>query len=152
MVGSDPTWTQSSLLLDVLERRARYDYTGGRPLQEVVTGALQRATDAIASPGADLPLLPVAAMEFAGVNHVGAPTRVAPATFTPAMNRGSDVMISRFAPEGIKLYGVMPPGNSALGEHQADQVEEFRRFRYRPRPLILDEVIEATRDIDYLEP
>lgn len=152
MIGSDPTWTQSALLLDVLAGHAGYDYTHGRPVSEIVTGALQRAVDQLASPGAALPLLPVTPMEFAGVNHVGAPTRVAPATFTPFMNRGSDIMVSRFAPEGIELYGVMPPGNTALGKNERDQVEDFRTFKYRRRPLLMREVTEATRDISYLRP
>jgi hypothetical protein len=91
-------------------------------------------------------------MEFAGVNHVGAPTLAPPASFTPFMNRGSDVQIMRLTPEGISILGVMPPGNAAWGKHAADQMPAFKAFEWRERPLTVEHLRRLATRLQIIKP
>ncbi|HNW35518.1 MAG TPA: penicillin acylase family protein [Candidatus Ozemobacteraceae bacterium] len=152
MVASDPTWTQTSLLYRVLDGTAGYDYLEGKPAKTVVTEAFNAAVSSLASEGKPLSLLPCPSMEFAGVNHVGAPTMSPPASFTPFMNRGSDIQIMRLTPDGISIIGVMPPGNTGWGIHATDQIPAFQSFEWRERPLTVEHVRRLARRLQTLKP
>ncbi|MBF0500223.1 MAG: penicillin acylase family protein [Candidatus Riflebacteria bacterium] len=152
MVGSDPTWTQSSLLFDALAGRTHFNYLGNKTAADVADAALEAAVAKLASPGKELPLLPMPPMEFAGVNHVGVPTQTSPATFTPFMNRGSDVAITQLSSDGVRIWGVLPPGNAATGRHERDQIEDFRAFRYHERPVRFSDVIRLTKEAESVIP
>jgi len=151
MIASDPTWTQSSIVTKALKGNSRYDYLEGRIAADFVTEIFQAAVDSLASEGKPLPLLPCPAMEFPGSNYVGASTRVVPATFTPFMNRGSDIQIMSLSPDAVKIWGILPPGNTAQGPHQSDQINDFRDFRYRERFLTLSEVKRNARGISLIK-
>lgn len=152
MVASDPTWTQTSLLTRILKETAGYDYLDGKTPAQVVTATFNETVAGLASEGKPLPLLPCPAMEFAGVNHVGAPTFAPPASFTPFMNRGSDVQIMRLTPEGISILGVMPPGNAAWGKHAADQMPAFKAFEWRERPLTVEHLRRLATSLQTIKP
>ena len=152
MVASDPTWTQTSLLYRVLDGTAGYDYLEGKPAKTVVTEAFNAAVSSLASEGKPLSLLPCPSMEFAGVNHVGAPTMSPPASFTPFMNRGSDIQIMHLTPDGISIIGVMPPGNTGWGIHATDQIPAFQSFEWRERPLTVEHVRRLARRLQTLKP
>lgn len=152
MIASDPTWTQTSLLTRVLKDTARFDYLGGKPAGQVVTDVFAATVAGLASEGSPLPLLPCPPMQFAGVNHVGAPTMVPTASCTPFMNRGSDVQIMRLTPDGISIIGVMPPGNTGWGTHATDQMPAFNAFKWRERPLSIDHVRRLAKRLQIIKP
>jgi len=152
MLASDPTWTQTSLLAKALKGTSGFDYLGGKPASQVVTEVFSATVAGLASEGTPLPLLPCPAMEFAGVNHVGAPTMAPTASCTPFMNRGSDVQIMRLNPDGISIIGVMPPGNAGWGTHAADQMPAFKAFEWRERPLSIDHVRSLATRLQTVKP
>ena len=152
MLGSDPTWTQTSLLTRALKGTSGFDYLGGKPASQVITEVFSATVAGLASEGAPLPLLPCPAMEFAGVNHVGAPTMAPTASCTPFMNRGSDVQIMRLNPDGISIIGVMPPGNAGWGTHATDQMPPFKAFEWRERPLSIDHVRSLATRLQTVKP
>ncbi|HOT27673.1 MAG TPA: penicillin acylase family protein [Candidatus Ozemobacteraceae bacterium] len=152
MLSSDPTWTQTSLLAKALKGTSRFDYLGGKPASQVVTEVFSATVAGLASEGARLPLLPCPAMEFAGVNHVGAPTMAPTASCTPYMNRGSDVQIMHLSPDGISIIGVMPPGNAGWGTHATDQMPAFKAFEWRERPLSIDHVRSLATRLQTIKP
>jgi len=152
MLASDPTWTQTSLLAKALKGTSGFDYLGGKPASQVVTEVFSATVAGLASEGTPLPLLPCPAMEFAGVNHVGAPTMAPTASCTPFMNRGSDVQIMRLNPDGISIIGVMPPGNTGWGTHAADQMPAFKAFEWRERPLSIDHVRSLATRLQTVKP
>ncbi len=147
IVGSDPTWTQSILLKRALFGQSSFDYLRGRSAEAVVTEALASAVADIASAGRELDPGPAPSMEFSGVNHAGVPSQCPPATFTPYLNRGSDVQIMHLTPDGISILGVLPPGNAEIGPHAVDQIEPFRTFAWRERPLMYRDVRRVCQDL-----
>jgi penicillin amidase len=149
MISSDPTWTQSSILAEALQGKTRFDFLNRRPAKELVTSCFQETVAGLASEGQPLPLLPIVRMEFVGVNHVNAPTNAPVASCTPFMNRGSDIQLLHLNRDHIQIWGVMPPGNAALGKHQTSQMPLFRKLRYRERPLLKKD-IELFRVFDTL--
>lgn len=140
MAGSDSTWTQSTLLANALLAQSSHDYLGKIQPATIVTRAFQTVFDRLSPDGQILPDFPAPRMEFAGVNHVGAPTMTDAASFSPFMNRGSDVQIVELSPDGIKVFGCMPPGNFAFGKAADKQMSDFQNFRYHSRPLTMPEV------------
>lgn len=152
MLGSDPTWTQTSLLAKALKGTSCFDYLGGKPASQVVTEVFAATVAGLASEGTPLPLLPCPAMEFAGMNHVGAPTMAPTASCTPYMNRGSDVQIMHLNPDGISIIGVMPPGNAGWGAHATDQMSAFKAFEWRERPLSIDHVRSLAVRLQTIKP
>ncbi len=152
MVSSDPTWTQSSLLSRALRQTSSFDWLDGRPPTEVVTGVFLDTVKELASGGLPLPAQPCPRMEFLPVNHVGAPTQTGPAAFTPFQNRGSDVQIVSLTPEGIRVWGVLPPGNDAGGPHAIDQLGAFQAFQFRERPLTLSQLARRVHRKAILQP
>lgn len=140
MAGSDTTWTQSALLANALLRQTHHDYLAEKKPAQVVTAAFKECFDKLSPDGLSLPEIDASRMEYAGVNHAGAPTMQKAVNFTPFMNRGSDVQIAELSPDGIKLFGCMPPGNSAFGEGAEDQLSNFQNFRFHRRPLTMKEV------------
>lgn len=152
MVGSDPTWTQSVLLAQAILRQSRHDYFNKIQPRELLTKVFVETVDKLTRDGFNLPEVPCPPMQFAGVNHVGAPTLAADAGFSPFMNRGSDVQILELSPEGIKIFGCMPPGNADRGKFAEDQLKDFQNFVYRPRALTMKEVRRLTTRFSVLKP
>ncbi|MFZ5950560.1 MAG: penicillin acylase family protein [Candidatus Rifleibacteriota bacterium] len=140
MIGSDSTWTQSTLLAHAILGQSRHNYLENNSPTELLTGCFVETADKLSPDGINLAEFDCPPMLFAGVNHAGAPTLSAEASFTPFMNRGSDVQIMELTPEGIKVFGCMPPGNTSSGNHAEDQVEKFKNFVYQPRALTMKEV------------
>lgn len=140
MAGSDPTWTQSSILARAILGQTTFDYLNGKPAVELCTRTFMATMDALTPDGFHLPEFDCPPMEFAGINHVGAPTMSENARTAPFMNRGSDIQIVELSPEGIKVFGCMPPGNSASGKFATDQMQDFKEFRFRSRALTMPEV------------
>jgi len=145
MISSDPTWTQSSIIYSALKGTTNFDYFKGTSPGEVITSAFKGAVDSLASEGKPIPCVPCPPMEFQGANHVGAPTQVSPATFTPFMNRGSIVQIMSLTPKAIEVWAVLPPGNGTFGGFEKDQLSDFENFKYRKRPLLLEDVRRSAK-------
>ncbi len=150
MVSSDPTWTQSALLLNIIGGKTRYDWLHGEPAGTVITRSFKSALASVASEGAPLPCQPVPPMVFAGVNFAGVPQECEAATFTPAMNRGSVVQIISAGPRGIAVDSVMPPGNTASGDHATDQIAPFCRFAFSRMPMNAHEVLADAKHVSVL--
>jgi penicillin amidase len=150
--ASDPTWTQSAILAYALTGKTRHDYLGEQNPRELVTAIFCRVFAGLSPDGMELAKSDVMAMEFAGVNHVGAPTMTEPARVLPFMNRGSDIQIVELSPEGVKVFGCMPPGNSSSGIHETSQMDDFRQFRFRARPLLMKEVRDITGRFKIIRP
>ena len=140
IASSDSTWTQSAILAKALAGKSACDYLEGRSASSIVSDIFMKSVDSLVSNGFHLPEFDCPAMEFAGVNHVGAPTMSETVSTTPFMNRGSDVQIVELTPDGIKVFGCMPPGNAADGQFSENQMKDFREFRYRSRALTMKEV------------
>ncbi|OGK10459.1 MAG: hypothetical protein A2W80_13690 [Candidatus Riflebacteria bacterium GWC2_50_8] len=140
MSASDATWTQSALLAKALLRQSRHDYLGTRDARDYVTEIFAKVFAENAADGRNLPEFAAQPMEFAAVNHAGAPTMTSVASCTPFMNRGSDIQMVELSPSGVKIFGCMPPGNAASGKSSADQMRAFKEFRYSARPLLLKDV------------
>ena len=140
MSASDATWTQSALLAKALLRQSHHDYLGTRDAREYVTEIFVKAFTENSIDGRNLPEFAAQRMEFAAVNHVGAPTMTSVASCTPFMNRGSDIQLIELSPSGVKVFGCMPPGNSASGKSSTDQMRDFKEFRYNARPLNVKDV------------
>ncbi|MGM0601470.1 MAG: penicillin acylase family protein [Candidatus Rifleibacteriota bacterium] len=140
MIGSDPTWTQSALLADCMLGQSRYDYFEGESPRKFLTRVFVETVFELTPDGFNLPEFDCQPMTFAGINHVGAPTLNGSSTIKNFMNRGSDVQIMELSPEGIKVYGCMPPGNEAFGPNSENQTRLFRDFVYKPRALTMKEV------------
>lgn len=140
MVASDHTCTRSSLLLRALRRTTAFDFLGGRSPREVVTETFREAVEALAPGGRPLPRLPCPRMEFAAAIPGGASTQTGPAAFPMFMNRGSDVQIAALDPKGVRVWGILPPGNDAAGPHAIDQIGPFRAYQFRDRPLTLEQL------------
>lgn len=143
--ASDATWTQSALLAYAVLGQSSHDYLAGRNPVELVTTAFKTAFKDSTIDGRTLKEFDAARMEFAAVNHVGAPSMSASTSFSPFMNRGTDVQIVELSPEGIKVYGCMPPGNSSFGRHAESQVDDFINFKFSKRALTIQEVRSQSR-------
>jgi penicillin amidase len=152
MVSSDPTWTQSALLARAILGQSNHDYLGEQSSRDLLTRTFVATVEKITPDGYNLPKFPCPPMQFAGVNHVGAPTMAAEASFSPFMNRGSDVQIMELTPDGIKIFGCMPPGNTDRGKFSEDQMRDFRDFVYHPRALTMKEVRRLTGRFSVLKP
>lgn len=144
MSSSDSTWTQSALLSKALLKQSHHSYLAGRNAGEYVTEVFNGTIKELVKNTADLPDFPARPMEFAAVNHVGAPTLNSVASCTPFMNRGSDIQMVELKPDGIRIFGCMPPGNTSNGELAENQMSDFRNFRYNPRPLYEKDVKALT--------
>ncbi len=140
MVGSDSTWTQSSLLAKALLRESNFNYLGNKKTGDVVFGAFSKAVMKMTQDGLNIIDADCPKMEFAGVNHLGVPTMTSEASFSPFMNRGTDVQIVELDKDGIKVFGCMPPGNSEFGKFEKDQMKNFQNFVFKPRALTMKEV------------
>lgn len=140
LISSDPTWTQSTLLANAILGKSRHNYLGQTMPRDLIAGVFTRTVDGLSKDGFNLPDFPCPPMLFAGINHAGAPTLAAEASFSPFMNRGSDVQIMELTPEGIRIFGCMPPGNSAENNFSENQMQDFQNFVYRPRALTMKEV------------
>ncbi|GAB4276905.1 MAG: penicillin acylase family protein [Candidatus Rifleibacteriota bacterium] len=140
MAASDPTWTQSALLARAILGDSFHDYLGGKSARDFVTGVFVSSVDKLTRDGLTLPEFDCPPMKFAGVNHVGAPTLNGEAVCSPFMNRGSDIQIMELSPEGIKVFGCMPPGNSSFGKFATNQMKDFKNFVFKPRALTMKEV------------
>jgi penicillin amidase len=152
IAASDQTWTQSALLARALLKQTHHDYLAGKDPRNFVTEIFIGTVNEVCKDGYNLPDFESVRMQFAPVNHIGAPTVNEEAGFTPFMNRGSDVQIVSLSPEGIKIMGCLPPGNSARGSHSDDQVDAFRNFKYYPRALTMKEVRRLRGRYMVLEP
>ncbi|HAE40144.1 MAG TPA: hypothetical protein DCG57_16155 [Candidatus Riflebacteria bacterium] len=140
MSASDATWTQSALLAKALLRHSRHDYLGERDANDYVTRIYQKVFAENATDGRNLPEFAAQPMEFAAVNHIGAPTLTSVASCTPFMNRGSDIQLIELSSSGIRISGCTPPGNAATGRSADDQMRAFKEFHYAPRPLLIKDV------------
>jgi len=140
MSSSDSTWTQSNLLKKALFGQSWHDYLAGRDAREFVTEVFENTVKSAVGKSDKLPEFAVKPMEFAPVNHVGAPTMNSVASCTPFMNRGSDIQLVELSPAGIKILGCTPPGNAASGEAAENQMRDFKAFKFSPRPLYLKDV------------
>jgi len=140
MSSSDSTWTQSNLLKRALFGQSWHDYLAGRDARTFVTEVFENTVGSAAVNNDKLPDFAVKPMEFAPVNHVGAPTMNSVASCTPFMNRGSDIQLVELSPSGIKILGCTPPGNAATGAAAENQLRDFKNFKFSPRPLYLKDV------------
>jgi hypothetical protein len=68
------------------------------------------------------------------------------------MNRGSDVQLMELTPDGIKVYGCMPPGNASSGKFSESQLKDFQNFVFKPRALTMKEVRNLTGRFMVLQP
>jgi len=143
--ASDATWTQSSLLAYALLRQSSHDYLADRNPVELVTSVFKTVFKNSTTDGRNLRQFDAAKMEFAAVNHAGAPSMSDSTAFSPFMNRGSDVQIVELSPEGVRVYGCMPPGNSSFGRHAESQVDDFKNFKFSKRALTIQEVRALSR-------
>jgi len=140
MSGSDSTWTQSNLLKKALFGQSWHDYLAARDARDFVTEIFEDTVKSAVGASDRLPDFPVKTMEFAPVNHVGAPTMNSVASCTPFMNRGSDIQLVELSSSGIKILGCTPPGNTATGEVAESQMRDFKNFKFSPRALYLKDV------------
>jgi hypothetical protein len=140
MTASDATWTQSALVARALLGQSHHDYLGVKTARQLATEVFVDTVKQVTVDGYHLPKFPAAQMQFAGVNHAGAPTMKADVCVTPFMNRGSDVQLMKLTPDGIKVYGCLPPGNAAFGENAKNQISDFKNFVFKPRALTMKEV------------
>lgn len=152
MIESDATWTQTSLLARALTRESRYDYLRGRDPGTVVTEAFKSAVIRTTDDSGEIRNAQMPGMVFPGVNHVGAPTQMNPVSIIPFMNRGSDVQIIQLSPKGIRVSGVLPPGNKVTGKSSDSHIDDFRMFRYKNRPLTLNDLNEVKTGVSFLRP
>lgn len=152
MSGSDSTWTQSALLVKALFGKSLHNYLGKQSARDLLTRVFVDTVEKLTPDGFHLPEFDCPPMLFAGVNHVGAPTLNGDESFTPFMNRGSDVQIMELSPAGIKIVGCMPPGNSALGKFEKSQINDFKNFVFKPRALTMKEVRKLTGRFMVIKP
>lgn len=152
MTGSDSTWTQSALLAKAILKRSFHDYLDGKSSRDLLTAVFVDTVNKLTTDGLNLPEFDCPPMLFAGVNHVGAPTLAGVASVTPFMNRGSDVQLMELTPDGIKVYGCMPPGNASSGKFSESQLKDFQNFVFKPRALTMKEVRNLTGRFMVLQP
>ncbi len=140
MSASDATWTQSAILANALLQQSHHDYLQNRKASDIVTEVFIQTFNGLVSEKMTLPPFAAPPMEFANVNHVNAPTMVDKAAFSPFMNRGSDIQIVELTPDSVKIFGCTPPGNSATGELSESSMQDFKNFKFRPRPLTIQDL------------
>ena len=140
MPGSDSTWTQSSLLVQAILRNTTHDYLAGKNPRDFVTEIFIKSINELSADGFHIPEVDCPPMVFEGVNHIGAPTLTDAARCTPFMNRGTDIQIVELSPEGISIFGCMPPGNAAFGVNEVNQMKDFKEFKFKKRALSMKEV------------
>lgn len=150
--GSDSTWTQSAPMIRALLKQTRYNFLGNKSAKNIITKIFLKTVNDYSKDGINIPASKCPPMVFSGVNHVGAPTMTKAASFVPFMNRGSDVQLVELSPDGISVFGCMPPGNKSFGNNEVDQMNDFKNFVFHKRALTMSEVRNLNGKFEVLKP